>query len=221
MMQHRITMGDKFDLERALPVLAKAAHLRDMKATMLLMAGANQPGEAEWFVLQTENRREKTVHNLLSDKNILCYLPLVEGGKAVRRHRVVTLLDRPALPGYLMVSIVPSIAAFCGLRWVDGVVGIVGGVEKPHRVSEKDLNRFKIALGSWDANAAHAETFSVNDWVRFDEGPFVGFSGRIVKLRKAVLMRGLKPVAVEGMVQITVNDQTHTISSPLALLQKI
>jgi transcriptional antiterminator NusG len=220
-MQHKIVMADRFDMDRAIPALAKAADLRRIKATMLSMASANQPGEASWYVLQTRERREKSVEERLGEEKISCFLPLVEGGKAVIRRRVVHLSPRPAMPGYILVHVVPSAAAFCGLRRIDGVAGIVGGMHSPHRISDDDINRFKIILGSWDATAEHAERFHVGDWVRFDEGPFIGFKGRITKIRKAVPMRGMQKIAMSGMVDFEVGGQHHSIESPLALLMKL
>lgn len=209
-----------YDPDRIDPAYARAANRHRIKATMLSMASANQPGDRGWFVLQTIDRREKTVEESLSAKNILSYLPMIEGGKAVRRHRVVTLPERAAMPGYVLVNVVPSAAAFCVLRHFDGVIGIVGVAGQPHRVRDEIINRFKIKLGEYDPCAEHAERFKVGDWVRFDEGPFIGFSGRIVKLRKAVPMRGLKPIAIEGIVQVDTGDQSHTITTPLAFLVK-
>ncbi|MBW9062390.1 antitermination protein [Rhizobium herbae] len=220
-MQRKIILSDRVDLMRALPALEKAANLRQMKASMLSMAGANQKGTPFWFVVQTAERREKSVEERLAKENIRCFLPLIDGGKAVRRHRVVKLLDRPALPGYLLVNLVPSAAAFCGLRRVDGVTGIVGGLENPHRVADEDLNRFKIKLGTWDAKAVHAEAFHVGDWVRFDEGPFIGFSGRIGKIHTAYAVRGMPKIAIAGTVELTIGEQRHVIKAPLALLVKL
>lgn len=220
-MQRKIIMSDRVDLMRALPVLERAANLRRINANMLSMAGANQPGEAAWFVVHTAERREKTVEERLGAENIRCFLPLIEGEKVVRRHRVVQLSDRPALPGYVLVNLVPSAAAFCGLRRIDGVIGIVGGLENPHRISDEDLNRFKIKLGSWDASSAHAEAFKVGDWVRFDEGPFIGFQGRIGKIHKAQIVRGMPKIAISGTVELTIGEQRHVIKAPLALLVKM
>ncbi|HTO29635.1 MAG TPA: transcription termination/antitermination NusG family protein, partial [Pararhizobium sp.] len=131
-MQRKITMGDKVDLARAFPALERAANLTRIKATMLSMASANQPGQAHWYVVHTAERREKSVYERLAEEKISAYLPLVERGRIVRRGRVVDLTPGPALPGYVMVHLVPSAAAFCGLRHIDGVIGVVGGLHAPH-----------------------------------------------------------------------------------------
>ena len=102
-----------------------------------------------------------------------------------------------------------------------GIEGVVGGAETPHRIQDEEINRFKVKLGEWDDVKAHAETFHVGDWVRFDEGPFIGFQGVIRHIRKMVILRGMKPVGVEGLVAIEVGDQKHEIRCPLALLVKL
>ncbi|NTH50495.1 antitermination protein [Agrobacterium rhizogenes] len=222
MTMHRtITMGNDFDMARLMPVLEKQANLRAISARMLHLASANQSGERHWYVLETFASCERAVEKRLSDENIRAYLPMIDGGKAVVRHRVVQRGARPALPGYLLVSIVPSPAAFVALANLKQVVGFVGGTEKPHPVSDEDVSRFKIKLGEYDANSAHSEAFAKGDWVRFDEGPFIGFSGRIMKIRKMVVMRDLKPIGVDAVVEVSFGDQVKTISTPLALLEKL
>lgn len=222
MTMHRtITMGDKIDMARLMPILEKQANLRAIAARMIHLASANHSGERHWYVLETFSGCERAVEKRLADENVRAYLPMIEGGKALVRHRVVQRSARPALPGYLLVSLVPSAAAFTALAHLKQVVGFVGGCEKPHRVSDEDVNRFKIKLGEYDANSAHSESFSKGDWVRFEEGPFIGYSGRIQKIRKMVVMRGLRPIAVEAVVELRLGDQEKTVTTPLALLGKL
>ncbi|MBB3288171.1 MULTISPECIES: transcription termination/antitermination NusG family protein [unclassified Rhizobium] len=208
-------------MARLMPILEKQAHLRSIRARMLDLASANQDGERHWYVLETFASCERAVEKRLADENVRAYLPMIDGGKAVIRHRVVQRLPRPALPGYLLVSLVPSPAAFAALSNLKQVVGFVGVAEKPHRVSDEDVNRFKIKLGEYDANSVHSEKFAKGDWVRFEEGPFIGYSGRIVKIRKMSVMRGMKPIGVEAIVEIRFGDQVKPIDTPLALLEKL
>ncbi|TCN30321.1 transcription termination/antitermination protein NusG [Sinorhizobium americanum] len=195
--------------------------MREIRANMLSMASANQPGEKGWFVLQVVSGREKAVENLLREKGVMSYLPLVQGGvKMVRGHKVRSP-ERPAFAGYVMVSVVPSAAAFAGLVSVRNVEDILGGAQKPHRVSDETMSRFKIMLGDWAEATARAKDFNKGDWVEFDEGPFAGFKGHIVKLRKMVLIRGEKPVAVEGVVEVDIGGRVSSVTTPLALLVKL
>ncbi|WP_167371539.1 transcription termination/antitermination protein NusG [Rhizobium tibeticum] len=214
-------MADKVDMDRLMPALERSANLRRIKSTMLSMASANQPGIREWFVLHTMTGGEKTVESALKAQHVHTYLPTVEGGKMVIRHRVVNRGSRPALPGYILVSVVPSSAAFSGLRCVDGVIGLVGGSEKPHKINDADVIRFKALLGQLEGSSVHSEKFAKGDMVRFEEGPFIGYSGRIAKIRKLSLRRGEAPVGVEAIVELRLADVEHSITTPLALLEKL
>ena len=220
-MQRKITMGDKVDLNRLLPKLERAVELRRIKATMISMAAANRDGDARWYVLQTRERSEKAVEERLTKENVRSYLPLVEGGKAVVRHRVVKLADRPAMPGYVLVRIVPSAAAFCGLAKIDGVFGLVGGLLAPRWITDNDVSRFKRILGEYDPSAAHSIRFAKGDWVRFEEGPFIGFDGHIRKLHSAVPVRGMPKIQIAATVEVIVDGTSHTVKSPLAFLEKL
>ncbi|MFB2562441.1 transcription termination/antitermination protein NusG [Rhizobium sp. IMFF44] len=214
-------MSDKIDMARLMPILEKQANLRSIRARMLDLASANQDGKRHWYVLETFSSCERAVEKRLADENVRAYLPMIDGGKAVVRHRLVQRGPRPALPGYLLVSLVPSPAAFAALSNIKQVVGFVGGAEQPHRVSDEDVNRFKIKLGEYDATSAHSEKFAKGDWVRFEEGPFIGYSGRITRVRKMVVIRGDKPVGVEAIVEVRFGDQEKTVLTPLALLEKL
>ncbi|MEJ6845108.1 transcription termination/antitermination NusG family protein [Sinorhizobium fredii] len=216
-MQRRIYQGTPigFEIERF------ADRMRTINANMLSMASANQPGEKGWFVLQVVAGREKAVENTLKEKGVFAYLPLIRGGKKVLRGRVVPCSDRPALPGYVMVSVVPSPAAFAGLSRAQSVEGILGGAERPHRVPDETMNRFKALLGEWIEADAEREVFSKGDWVQFDEGPFAGFKGYLTKIRKLVPVRGMKPIGIEGVVMLEVGGKQMPVTAPLALLAKI
>ncbi|MDK1386355.1 transcription termination/antitermination NusG family protein [Sinorhizobium sp. 8-89] len=195
--------------------------MRTINANMLSMASANQPGQKGWYVLQVVVGREKGVENALREKNIVAYLPLILGGKKLVRRRIVQCADRPALPGYVMVSIAPSPAAFAGLARVRHVEGIVGGTETPHCVNDEDMSRFKAKLGEMEESAALAKEFRKDDWATFDEGPFAGLRGCLVKVRKMVLIRGEKPVPVEGVVKFEIAGKAVFVPTPLALLVKL
>jgi len=226
-MQRRIYQGVPviIDDERIDPVRMAKAWARDewrtIRANMLSMASANQEGEKGWFVLQTFSGCEKGVEKHLAEQGVMAYLPLISGGKKVVRGRVIQCADRPAMPGYVMVSVVPSAAAFAGLARVRNVEGIIGGAERPLRVGEETMRRFKILLGEWTETQAHAQAFSVKDWVLFEEGPFAGYRGRITKIRKMVPVRGMKPIAVEGRVEVEIGGKVTSISTPLAFLVKL
>ncbi|OMQ44939.1 transcription termination/antitermination NusG family protein [Ensifer sp. 1H6] len=194
---------------------------RTIRASMLSMASANQLGEKGWYVLQTFAGCEKGVERALAEKGVMAYLPLVPGGKRVVRGRAIQCADKPAMAGYVMVCVVPSAAAFAGLVRVRNVECIVGGAEAPHRVSDETMRRFKIMLGEFSEAEAHAQEFAVKDWVRFEEGPFTGFSGRITKIRKMVPVRGMKPIAVEGRVDVEIGGKVTSITTPLAFLGKL
>lgn len=219
-MQRKIMLSD-IEERRAFKAADRAIEMRQISVSMLSMAGANQRGTKGWYVLQTYANREKIVEKMLREKGIHVFLPTLPGGKSVVRHRVVNRAGRPAIPGYVLVSIVPSPAAFVGLVRLKNIDCVVGGAANPHRVSDEDMDRFKHVLGEWDEDAAHASTFSVNDQVQFDEGPFVGFIGYIKKIRSMVPARGQKKIQVEADVAFEVEGKAHSVRTPLALLVKL
>ena len=211
----------KYDADRCDPIWERAVAKRQLRVNMLSMASANQPGQKGWFVLQVKPNCDKVVEKFLSDANVSVFMPVVSGGKKLVRRRLVELAERPVLPGYLMVSVVPGPAAFTGIVAVRHAVGFVGGNEIPHRVSDDDVRRFNTLLIQKDDPALVDDAFFVKDRVRFSEGPFIGFEGEIVKIRRAVVLRGQRPMAIEGVVSLVVRGVSHSIKTPLAFLEKV
>lgn len=211
----------KYDPTRCDAAWDRAVAKRVLKVNMLSMAAANQPGEKAWFVLQVKPNCDKPVEKALSQAGVSVFMPVVSGGRKLIRHRFVDLAERPVIPGYIMVCIVPGPAAFSGLCAVKHAIGLVGGNESPHRVSDHDVRRFNMLVNRQDEPDLVEDRFFVKDSVRFQEGPFIGFSGEIVKIRRAVVMRGQRPIAIEAVVSISVKGQVHPITTPLAFLEKV
>jgi transcriptional antiterminator NusG len=221
-MQRRITMGDKFDLERALPALAKAADLRRIKATMLSMASANQPGTKGWYCLHVRPNTETTVEKQLIEAEIEALVLRDEGEEVVRRGRKYFRPPVAWMPGYVMVRCVPSAAAFVALRYQEGVLDIVGGMENPWQIRDRYLIEFqdiinqrvadeKAAAVAEEARKAHP--FKVGDAAMITSGPFAGFECVVGLERKGRISR--------REVSTTVFGRVFNVTLPLASLERV
>ncbi|PST62631.1 antitermination protein [Rhizobium sp. SEMIA4064] len=185
---------------------------------MLSMAAENQPGKREWFVVETKHKQEKAVEDALQRAGVKVFLPLENIGQQVIRGKIVANVMRPLLPGYVLVNIVYSPAAVCGICRVDGVAGFVGGMISPHRVSDQEVQRFKAFDEAPDAQ--HCMVFKRGMTVRFTFGPFANFNGLICKMRKDRTIDG-KRVATGAVVKVELFGKEHLIEAPLALLEKL
>jgi len=209
---------EAYDLTRFASLFDQVRDRKRIKATMLSMATENQPGKREWFVLETKHRQEKVVEEALHKAGVKVFLPLENVGQQVVRGKVVADVMRPLLPGYVMVNIVYSPAAVCGICRVDGVAGFVGGMISPHRVSEQEILRFKAFDDAPDRD--HCKQFGRGDAVRFTFGPFAKLAGIICKMRKGRSFGGER-MATGAVVKLELFGKVHLVDAPLALLEKL
>lgn len=207
-----------YDLTRFAPLFEQMRDRKRIKVTMLSMAAENQPGNREWFVVETKHRQEKAVEDALRKASVKAFLPLENAGQQVIRGKVVADYMRPLLPGYVLVNIVYSPAAVCGICRVDGVAGFVGGMIAPHRVSDEEVYRFKAFDEAPDRE--HCKQFGRGDAVRFTFGPFAKLSGIICKMRKGRSFGGER-MATGAVVKLELFGKVHLVDAPLAFFEKL
>jgi transcriptional antiterminator NusG len=183
-MQRRIYQGvpviiddPRIDPARMAKAWAKDG-FRSIRANMLSMAAANQPGKKSWIVLQTMTGSEKVVENILEQAGVEALVPTKKAPDVRRRGRIIEGQERPVMRGYVMVHAVLSPAALNGLRRVEHVIGIVGGAERPWCADAKSVKMIKAL--SKKANAADETKvlpFELGERVVFREGPFYLLEG--------------------------------------------
>lgn len=210
-----------YDLSRFASLFDQMQNTKRLNVTMLSMAAENQPGKHEWFVVETKHKAEKVVEDALSKAGVKTFLPMENCGKQVVRGRVIHDVLRPMMPGYVLVNIVYSPAAVCGIARLEGVAGFVGGMITPHRVSDEEMNRFKLfGTQELDLDLEHCKSFRRGDRVRFSSGPFAGFTGHVTKLRKDKVVDGER-IASGAIVAVEMFGAVTPVETSLALLEKL
>lgn len=210
-----------YDLTRFASLFDQMQNRKRLNVTMLSMAAENQPGKREWFVVETKYKAEKAVEDALGKAGVNVFLPMENCGKHVVRGRVIHPVMRPMMPGYVLVNMVYSPAAVCGIARLEGVAGFVGGMIEPHRVSDEEMNRFKL-FGTQEINLdlEHCKSFRRGDRVCFGSGPFAGFSGHVAKLRKDKVVDGER-IATGAIVSVAMFGAVTPVETSLALLEKL
>ena len=210
-----------YDLTRFASLFDQMRNTKRLNVTMLSMAAENQPGKREWFVVETKHKAEKAVEDALGKAGVNVFLPMENCGKHVVRGRVIHHVMRPMMPGYVLVNMVYSPAAVCGIARLEGVAGFFGGMIEPHRVSDEEMNRFKL-FGTQEINLdfEHCKSFRRGDRVCFGSGPFTGFSGHVAKLRKDKVVDGER-IATGAIVSVEMFGAVTPVETSLALLEKL
>ncbi len=136
--------------------------------------------EKNWYVLRTISGKEANVKEYIElDMKNHGYEQFVSQVLIPTENVIKTTATnkrveqkRNLLPGYVLVE-----AALVGeiphmLRNTPGVLGFIGGMDKPSPVRQAELNRM-LGIG------VEAETAAMNVQTDFTVGPFSGFDGTI------------------------------------------
>lgn len=172
-------------------------------------------GKAPWFALRVWTGREKTVENTLEAMGVRSLVPMRKGPDLRRRHRVVEGTMMPVIHGYVLVQMLPQAEYLAGLQGIEHAIDVLGGCERPMRISDKEVSRFNaMALGgTYDWERPVDLVVRAGEPVWITAGPFNNQQAIVVTPNRKG--RGDVVVAIRfmgGEVPVTV---------PLALLRKL
>lgn len=143
--------------------------------------------EKNWYVLRTISGKESNVKEYIElDMKNHGYEQYVTQVLIPTENVIKTTVTnkrveqkRNLLPGYVLVE-----AALVGeiphmLRNTPGVLGFIGGMDKPSPVRQSELNRM-LGVGAEEETTVAVQTdFTVGETVKVADGPFSGFDGTI------------------------------------------
>lgn len=131
------------------------------------------PAAARWFCLQVTTGREFALARLLTAAGVENFAP-GEAIVVVKRGKKFDV-ERPLLPGYLLVRFLRSSEAVSGLKRQKGVYDFVRRGDDYHRMTDDELSEFKAILsGNIDGMPVDG-TFQDGDRAKIVAGPFKGF----------------------------------------------
>lgn len=221
MMRHRITMmhkGVKLDVTRGLEKIAR--NRREMEEEEANRSAAcvdrvyAMLWEARWYCLQIKKDCESSVENALRASRIEAFMPrelVVEVRRGRKVERVI-----PCFPGYMLVRIVPSAAAFLGLKSHENVVDIVGGnTGSYHVIRDADVDVFRRFYQQEETpRIAVDKTMKDGDRADIVMGPFAGFMCVVTSVKWCR--------QAKASVRIDVQGRAFDLASiPLAFLKKL
>lgn len=177
--------GEPINVERAWQESDKRIGISRRQRALLAAAGESGPA-AHWYVLQVKRGADIAVDKLLDDAKIEHWM--AQETKIVRRRGRFGMcrpkaMTVPFLEGYIFIRVVwcgPCWEALSGLK---GVVGMIGGAERPSHVPEDKLRKLQ-AFVEHDPEAIRAmlREFNPGDKVYVDDGPFASFPGEVVEV---------------------------------------
>ena len=139
-----------------------------------------QTGHAPlWYAIYTSSRHEKRVADLLTNREINCYLPLYRSVRRWQDRRKE--VDLPLFPGYLFVQI--PLTSRLQVVTVPGVVQIVSFDGKPAPVAESEIESLRLGLSKANGIEPHPY-LKVGRRVRVRCGPLTGMQGILIRRKE-------------------------------------
>ncbi len=212
MMQHRAVQG---------VAIGVRAHVRfedmerETRLEMLALAARIIHGDSPWFAIRVMTGRESAVQEALEVLGITALVPMRKGPDLRRRHRVIPGSLQPVIYGYVLVQSDPSPEILVAFKGVQDVIDVLGGAEKPMRVTAKEISRFKAMAeaGAYDWERPSDLVLRVGEAVRVKDGPFASF--------KAVVVTPNAKGKGDVVVMVDILGGSVPVTVPLAILEKL
>ena len=136
--------------------------------------------EKNWYAIYTRSRSEKKVAELLVEKGINSYLPLVKTMRqwSDRKKKV----EVPLIRSYVFVNI--SRKEYDEVLQTQGVVAYVTFEGKAAKIPDQQIEAVRIALEGRLEISAYKDDFKRGEKVKIVSGPMKGFEGEYVGIAK-------------------------------------
>lgn len=174
-----------------------------------------EPSQRRWYVLRIADGADIAVDNALANAHVERWMPairLAPKRRGGRKWQAFSPIVAPALPGYLFVRIVACADAAVALKSIEGVVGMLGGLDHPSPIKDAEVVKLQAFIeDSPEALAVLNNALHVGDQVVIDSGPFTHFEG-IVQL-----LTGSRRVEVE----LDIFGRATRVDLDLALVTRI
>ncbi|MEY9196623.1 transcriptional antiterminator NusG [Sinorhizobium fredii] len=172
-------------------------------------------GKAPWFALRVWTGREKAVENSLDAMGIRSLVPMRKGPDLRRRGRVIEGALMPVIHGYVLVQMLGKAEYLTGLQAVEHAIDVLGGCERPMRISDKEVSRFNAMArgGSYDWERPVDLAVKAGEPVWIMAGPFCD--------KKAIVVTPSKKGRGDVVVCIDFMGRELPVTVPLALLKKL
>jgi len=143
--------------------------------------------EKKWYALYTKSRNEKKVYQLLTEKEINTYLPLIKTLKQWSDRK--KWVEEPLFRSYIFVKITEK-ERLNAIR-TDGVVRMITFQGRPVAVPDKQIEAVKAYINEGDDRIEKDIHFERGDQVEVTHGTLQGLRGTLVETK------GKKRVMVE------------------------
>jgi len=143
--------------------------------------------EKKWYALYTKSRTEKKVYQLLREKRIEAYLPLLKTLKRWSDRK--KWVEEPLFRSYIFIRI--SERERLDAIWTDGVVRMITFQGRPVSIPDKQIEAVRAYINEGEDRVEKEVQFERGNRVEVTHGTLQGLQGIMVETK------GKKRVMVE------------------------
>jgi len=161
--------------------------------------------EDAWFALYVQVNHEKEVTKRLENKEINCFLPLMEcWSKRLDRRKKIQV---PLFPGYIFVRTVLDNYTNINILKTPGALSILRNSEGPLPIPDYQVNNLLTLIGSTQPLSQH-DYLNEGDWVQVVRGPLAGCIGILSRVdrKKGRLVVGVDIIKKSVSVELDTED---------------
>jgi len=158
-----------------------------------------------WFALYVQVNHEKEVTKRLENKEINCFLPLMEcWSKRLDRRKKIQV---PLFPGYVFIHTVLDNYTNLNILKTPGALSILRNSEGPLPIPDYQVNNLQTLIGSSQALSQH-DYLNEGDWVQVMRGPLAGCIGILSRVdrKKGRLVVGVDIIKKSVSVELDTED---------------
>ncbi|MBB4185838.1 transcriptional antiterminator NusG [Sinorhizobium terangae] len=155
------------------------------------------------------------MENSLDEMGIRSLVPMRKGPDLRRRGRLIEGAMMPVIHGYVLVQMFAKAEYLTGLQGIEHAIDVLGGCERPMRISDKEVSRFNALArnGSYDWERPVDMILKAGEPVWITAGPFSD--------KKATVVTPSKKGRGDVVVCIDFMGGEIPVTVPLALLKKL
>jgi transcription antitermination factor NusG len=137
------------------------------------------PSSEEWYALYVQVNHEKEIVKRLEQKEICCFLPLMETwSKRLDRRKRIQL---PFFPGYVFVYVLLDNYMNLNIVKTPGALNLLRNSEGPLSIPSYQIENLQTMIKSTQPLELH-HYLKEGDWVHVVRGPLVGCIGILNRL---------------------------------------
>jgi transcription antitermination factor NusG len=163
----------------------------------------------DWYAVYVQVNHEKEVTKRLEQKEISCFLPLMETwSKRLDRRKKIQV---PFFPGYVFVNVVLDSYANLNILKTPGALTILRNSEGPLSIPRYQIENLQTIVNSAQPLSTHSY-LKEGDWVRVVRGPLTGCMGILNRLdaKKGRLVVSVDIIKKSVSVELDTEDVEPT-----------